>query len=92
MGGQVGDTGTMTTEEGTVYSVIDTQVKNGIYLHLVKTQDALKGTVALEIDFGRRQAIQRHHSATHLLTQALRSTLGTYSASRLLRFRKSSAL
>ena len=78
MGGQVGDTGTMTTEEGTVYSVIDTQVKNGIYLHLVKTQDALKGTVALEIDIGRRQAIQRHHSATHLLNWALRSTLGTH--------------
>jgi alanyl-tRNA synthetase len=78
MGGQVGDTGTITTEEGTVYSVIDTQVKNGIYLHLVNTQDALKGTVVLKIDLDRRQAIQRHHSATHLLNWALRSTLGTH--------------
>ena len=78
MGGQIGDTGTLTTNEGTAYSVIDTQVKNGIYLHLVETQETLKGTVSLNINLERRQAIQRHHSATHLLNWALRSTLGTH--------------
>ena len=78
MGGQIGDTGTLTTNDGTAYSVIDTQVKNGIYLHLVETQETLKGTVLLNINLERRQAIQRHHSATHLLNWALRSTLGTH--------------
>ena len=78
MGGQIGDTGTLTTNDGTAYSVIDTQVKNGIYLHLVETQETLKGTVSLNINLERRQAIQRHHSATHLLNWALRSTLGTH--------------
>ena len=78
MGGQIGDTGTLTTNDGTAYSVIDTQVKNGIYLHLVETQEKLKGAVSLNINLERRQAIQRHHSATHLLNWALRSTLGTH--------------
>ena len=78
MGGQIGDTGTLTTNDGTAYSVIDTQVKNGIYLHLVETQETLKGSVSLNINLERRQAIQRHHSATHLLNWALRSTLGTH--------------
>ncbi len=78
MGGQIGDTGTLTTNDGTAYSVIDTQVKNGIYLHLVETKETLKGTVSLNINLERRQAIQRHHSATHLLNWALRSTLGTH--------------
>ncbi|MDC3132149.1 alanine--tRNA ligase [Opitutae bacterium] len=78
MGGQIGDTGTLTTNDGTAYSVIDTQVKNGIYLHLVETQETLKGAVSLNINLERRQAIQRHHSATHLLNWALRSTLGTH--------------
>lgn len=78
MGGQVGDTGSLTTDAGKTYPIIDTQVKNGIYLHLVKTQETLEGTITLKIDLGRRQAIQRHHSATHLLNWALRTTLGTH--------------
>ena len=78
MGGQIGDTGTLSTNDGTAYSVIDTQVKNDIYLHLLETQETLKGTVSLNINLERRQAIQRHHSAIHLLNWALRSTLGTH--------------
>lgn len=78
MGGQVGDSGTLTTDSGKTFPVTDTQVKNGIYLHIVKTQETLEGTVSLSINLNRRQAIQRHHSATHLLNWALRKTLGTH--------------
>ena len=82
MGGQVGDSGELTTENGTVYPVLDTQVKQGVYLHIIelesKDADAFSGTVQLSLDRERRAAIQRHHSATHLLNWALRNTLGSH--------------
>ena len=38
MGGQVGDSGELTTENGTVYPVLDTQVKQGVYLHIIELE------------------------------------------------------
>ncbi|MAV39045.1 MAG: alanine--tRNA ligase [Puniceicoccaceae bacterium] len=82
MGGQVGDTGSLSTEDGSVYSILDTQVKQGVHLHILevdlKKSDALSGTVKLCLDRSRRVAIQRHHSATHLLNWALRNALGSH--------------
>ncbi len=78
-GGQIGDTGTITTESGRM-RVEDTQKPAaGAIAHLgaVVTGELKVGqTVAAAVDAGRRRQIARHHSATHLLHKALRETLG----------------
>ncbi|MDQ6877004.1 MAG: alanine--tRNA ligase [Candidatus Dormibacteraeota bacterium] len=78
-GGQVGDTGTITTQGGRV-RVEDTQKPaDGIIAHLgtVVTGEVRVGDKAVaSVDAGRRRQIARHHSATHLLHKALRETIG----------------
>ncbi|MGD9611597.1 MAG: alanine--tRNA ligase [Kiritimatiellia bacterium] len=80
-GGQVGDTGVITTCGGARFDVTDTQKPaQGILLHKGKlAQGALtKGAaVVAAVDEARRAAIKRHHTATHLLNAALRKVLGT---------------
>ena len=78
-GGQVGDTGTITTSSGRV-RVEDTQKPaDGVIGHLstVVTGEIRVGeAAAAAVDVGRRHQIARHHSATHLLHKALRETIG----------------
>jgi alanyl-tRNA synthetase len=78
-GGQVGDTGTITTPGGRV-RVEDTQKPaEGVIAHLgtVVTGEVRSGEKAIAaVDGGRRHQIARHHSATHLLHKALRETIG----------------
>ena len=78
-GGQVGDTGTITTPGGRV-RVEDTQKPaEGVIAHLgtVVTGEVRVGEKATgAVDAGRRRQIARHHSATHLLHKALRETIG----------------
>jgi alanyl-tRNA synthetase len=78
-GGQIGDTGTITTENGRL-RVEDTQKPaDGVIVHLggVVTGELRVGQAATAaVDSGRRRQIARHHSATHLLHKALRETLG----------------
>ena len=78
-GGQVGDTGTITTESGRV-RVEDTQKPaDGVIAHLgtVVTGEVRVGENATAaVDAARRRQIARHHSATHLLHKALRETIG----------------
>ncbi len=78
-GGQVGDTGTISTESGRM-RVDDTQKpSDGVIAHLgaVVTGELRVGeTATAAVDAGRRRQIARHHSATHLLHKALRETLG----------------
>jgi len=78
-GGQVGDTGTITTPSGQL-RVEDTQKPaDGVIAHLgtVVTGEVRVGeTATASVDPRRRSQIARHHSATHLLHKALRETLG----------------
>src|SRR5216683_5255016 len=78
-GGQVGDTGTISSESGRL-RVEDTQKPaDGVIAHLgaVVTGELKVGQPATAaVDAGRRRQIARHHSATHLLHKALRETLG----------------
>ena len=78
-GGQIGDTGTITTPSGRV-RVEDTQKpREGAIAHLgtVVTGEIIPGEKATAaVDERRRHQIMRHHSATHLLHKALRETLG----------------
>ena len=84
-GGQVGDTGVM-TGEGVRFRVTDTQKKAGdLFVHLgTVEQGTLKPGTALqlEVDHARRSSIRAHHSATHLLHEALRQVLGDHIAQR----------
>jgi alanyl-tRNA synthetase len=84
-GGQVGDTGVL-TGEGVKFRVTDTQKKVGdLFVHIgTVEQGTLKvGTaLQLEVDHGRRSSIRAHHSATHLLHEALRQVLGDHIAQR----------
>ncbi len=78
-GGQVGDTGTITTPSGRM-RVEDTQkLADGVIVHLgtVVTGQIVEGEKATAaVDEKRRRQIMRHHSATHLLHKALREALG----------------
>ncbi|MBN9692418.1 MAG: alanine--tRNA ligase [Verrucomicrobia bacterium] len=72
MGGQVGDTGEL-TGSGQLWRVTNTQKSGPTWLHFIEGGDApnVGQHVTLQVDAGRRAAIQRHHSVTHLLHWAL---------------------
>ena len=78
-GGQVGDTGYLLGPDGRV-RVEDTQrPAEGVIAHLGTVEmGRIAGgeAVRAEVDRDRREAIRRHHSATHLLHKALRTVLG----------------
>ncbi len=81
MGGQVGDTGEMTTETTRV-RVTDTQTpEKGLTVHAVVVESgklyASEGVHA-QIDVLRRERIRRNHTATHILHWALRQVLGEH--------------
>jgi alanyl-tRNA synthetase len=78
-GGQVGDTGRIRTDTGlididdTVKPTPDLFVHRGVVAEgFIRTGEAVTATV----DGSRRRAIQRNHTATHLLHRALRMVLG----------------
>jgi alanyl-tRNA synthetase len=83
-GGQVGDAGIIQAGEACRIVIRDTQKKLGdLFVHLgtVAHGAATPGlAVQAEVDHARRGAIRAHHSATHLLHEALRRRLGTHVA------------
>ena len=80
-GGQVGDQGVIKTSTGKI-NVLDTQKKMGdLHVHVGKvSKGSIKvgDNVNLEIDVKRRKDAMAYHSATHLLHEALRRTLGKH--------------
>ena len=79
-GGQVGDTGVISTEACTV-TVTDTKKADGVYFHLCHMENgelSVGDKVVLKVDGVRRNAIRRNHSACHLLQAALRQVLGAH--------------
>ena len=83
-GGQVGDAGTITSEQGLSATVSDTSKQLGkLWVHhatIGSGEIKVGDTVRLSIDTRRRAAIRANHSATHLLHEALRQRLGTHVA------------
>ena len=81
-GGQIGDSGTLTTLKGFSGEVEDTSKPLG-KLHVLRTK-VLAGelsfgeTVHQKVDGERRDRVRANHSATHLLHAALRHRLGTH--------------
>lgn len=83
-GGQVGDHGTLTVEGGKAV-VTDVKKHNGLFVHYGKVEDGkIKSGLAAElvVDQARRAGIRANHSATHLLHEALRHSLGPHVAQR----------
>ncbi|HEY6103481.1 MAG TPA: alanine--tRNA ligase-related protein, partial [bacterium] len=80
-GGQVGDTGAISTR-GFVVEVRDTRrAAGGIILHIGVVRQgavAIGDSVRAAIDAARRLDTMRNHTATHLLHRALRETLGEH--------------
>ncbi len=80
-GGQQGDGGVIRAGDA-VIRIRDTQKKLGdLFVHVgrVESGDVSVGqAVIAEVDHSRRGAIRAHHSATHLLHEALRRRLGTH--------------
>ena len=80
-GGQVGDTGTITTATGTLRVTDTTYVLPGVHRHTVEVIDGTvtEGQAAVAaIDTDRRAAIRRNHTGTHILHWALREVLGDH--------------
>ncbi len=81
-GGQVGDSGAITGPGGLRITISDTQKRAGdVFAHLGVVEAgavAVGDAVVAQVDHARRAAIRAHHSATHLLHEALRRRLGTH--------------
>ena len=80
-GGQVGDSGEISSLGGAKVTVLDTKKTNGVYVHECRIEGGIlaKGDpVSAKIDSARRNAIRRNHSSAHLLQAALREVLGTH--------------
>jgi alanyl-tRNA synthetase len=81
-GGQIGDTGKLTTLKGFLGEVEDTLKPLG-KLHVLRTKVeagelSIGETVHQKVDGERRRRVRANHSATHLLHAALRRHLGTH--------------
>jgi alanyl-tRNA synthetase len=79
-GGQVGDTGTITTETGKALVRDTTSAVPGLTRHAVEIVEGIievgqEATASIDVE--RRNNIRRNHTGTHLLHAALRTMLGT---------------
>ncbi len=81
-GGQMGDAGVITGGGDARVTISDTQKKLGdLFVHLGRVDAGrltLGDDVVLSVDTDRRTAIRAHHSATHILHEALRRRLGEH--------------
>ena len=78
-GGQVADTGTITTAGGASFAVHDVKKFGAYVLHVgVVTQGTLKvgDEATLAVDYVRRQPIAKNHTSTHMVNLAIKGALG----------------
>ena len=83
-GGQVGDMGQISFD-GNLATVTDTKKQADVFIHFCSIQSgelSVGAGVELAVDPTRRGQIRANHSATHLLHEALRGTLGEHVAQR----------
>ncbi len=72
MGGQVGDTAILSAG-GREWRILDTQKSGQTTVHIIEGSDTPEegSAVTVTLDQSRRNAIQRHHTVTHILHWAL---------------------
>ncbi len=82
MGGQCGDSGVITTEDGLNIAVEDcTKFGGNKFLHIGQVESGtikLGDKVNMAIDTKKRLAVARNHTATHILQAVLREVLGAH--------------
>ncbi|MDC0855587.1 alanine--tRNA ligase [Candidatus Pelagibacter sp.] len=80
-GGQLGDKGSIVSGNS-IFEVEDTQKKLGdLFVHFGSVKSGnmkIKDVVEMKIDIERRENLKAYHSATHLLHESLRRTLGKH--------------
>jgi alanyl-tRNA synthetase len=79
MGGQVGDTGELSSSKGKVVITNTIRTPSDVLIHrgkLVEGSISIGDEVEAKVDVARRLDIARNHTATHLLQAALRQVLG----------------
>ena len=80
-GGQVGDSGVITSQGATLEITDSKKLGDGKIMHVgyVVSGTISKGDkVSCQVNSARRGLIERNHSATHLLQKALREVLGDH--------------
>jgi alanyl-tRNA synthetase len=80
-GGQVGDTGTVTSPEGAVRVTNTYSPVRGVVVHKVELEFgkiAVNDEVQAQVDEERRRRIAANHTGTHILHAVLRETLGPH--------------
>ena len=79
-GGQVGDSGEIRGEDGRLRAICNNTIRRGgLICHLIELKEGelvCGNDYELTVLEGRRRAIERNHTATHLLHSALREILG----------------
>jgi alanyl-tRNA synthetase len=79
-GGQVGDTGEFIFPNENI-QIIDTRKEDGLTIHLAEVMpENVAAPVHAKVDAVKRVSTEAHHSATHLLHEALREVLGKHVA------------
>lgn len=76
-GGQPADHGTITSRDGTEYAVVDVRKENGKIIHFLEREGLSKGdAVHCRLDWKRRHALARGHTAIHLLSAVIHRKTG----------------
>ncbi|WP_413531625.1 alanine--tRNA ligase [Empedobacter brevis] len=77
-GGQIGDTGSISTLNETI-DIVDTKKENNLVIHFVETlPENVNATFNAKVNVEKRNETTKNHSATHLMHEALREVLGTH--------------
>lgn len=82
-GGQVGDKGTLESQNSEVGSqkieIIDTKKENNLIIHFAKQlPENVNAAFTAKVNTDLRTSTSKNHSATHLMHLALRTILGTH--------------
>lgn len=78
-GGQPSDAGFLSTKDGDLLEVNDVQLRDGVAVHTVEGGRLKRGEMVRgRVDWGRRLAHTRAHTATHIVLAASRRVLGNH--------------